>query len=48
MVVDTAGPVYTQCVYQDAYGQPQFVNFKNTTIRKTRKTDIKTDNTEVK
>lgn len=48
MVVDNPGPVHTLCVYQDGYGQPQFVTFKNTTIRRVRKTDVKQDSTEVK
>ena len=48
MVVETAGPKSTQCVYQDGYGQPQFVTFKNTIIRKIRKTDVKQDSMEVK
>lgn len=48
MTVDTAGPTKTTCVWQDGYGQAQFVTFKNSTIRKIRKTDVKTDSTEVK
>jgi hypothetical protein len=48
MVVDNPGPKFTTCVYQDGYGQPQFVTFRNTTIRKIRKTDVKQDTMEVK